>query len=308
MCHAATFDFGTVKKGETVTHSFTIPNRGATELRIASIDLSAPGMTARATQPVIAPHREETIAIEWETDSVSRKVRGTATVHFDDPKQPPVELALTGTVVPPIDAFPIPGFFIALFRDERVQKSIRVVNNQDHPVLFEVIGPASPSFTTSLKTLTDGKAYELSVEIPSGLPPGHRSESIQLRTDDPQYPLVQIPVNLFVKNDVFANPEAVDFGELDRARLAASPEQLEAVSQKIFVEARKGTFAIEDVRSDLPMLRASVSPRRASKRFEIAVGLNGERLAAGSLSGTITILTTDERFHEITVPVRGEVR
>src|SRR5262249_1440203 len=154
---------------------------------------------------VIDAGKQGQIVVEWDSGSVARQVTGTATVHFEDSNEPALTLELVGTVVPPIDGVPIWGFFVSAFRDQAVRRSIRIVNNQDNPIEILKLGSASRLFTPSLKTRTAGKVYELTIDVPAGLPPGHHSEMIALETNDAKLAQLQVPVNLFIKNDLFAN-------------------------------------------------------------------------------------------------------
>src|SRR5262249_24635156 len=241
---APRYSFGTRKQGAKVVHAVVVTNHGTTPLRITRIALSAPGMTARA-EPVIGPGTEEAITLEWDTAEVSRQVTGTATVVFDDPKEPELTLALSGTVRPPIEALPRAGFFIALFRDQRVERSITIINHQQRPLDLRPPEVSSRLFRASLSTRTPGEVYALTVTVPAGLPAGRYGEMISLDTDDPKVPRLQLPVNLLIKTDVYATPDHLDFGVVNVARLTADPRLLRAAAQKITVKKRHGKFAIK---------------------------------------------------------------
>src|SRR5437868_11418820 len=62
----AAYDFGTIKQGSKVSHSFAVKNSTATPLTIQSVELSMPGMHARFA-PVLAPSSEGQITVEWDT-------------------------------------------------------------------------------------------------------------------------------------------------------------------------------------------------------------------------------------------------
>jgi hypothetical protein len=160
-------------------------------------------MTARAA-PVMGPGTEEAITLEWDTAEVSRQVTGKATVVFDDPKEPELTLALSGTVTPPVEALPRAGFFIVLYRDQRVERSIKIINHQERPLNLRPPEVSSRLFTASLSTRTPGKVYALTVTVAPGLPAGRFVEMISLDTDDPKVPRLQVPVNLLIKTDVYA--------------------------------------------------------------------------------------------------------
>jgi len=57
-----TYDFGTVKQGQKVTHVFPVRNTGDTPVTIERVELQMPGVTARF-RPLIAPGDEGKITL-----------------------------------------------------------------------------------------------------------------------------------------------------------------------------------------------------------------------------------------------------
>jgi hypothetical protein len=302
-----TYDFGAVKQGETVTHTFYVKNVLGVPLKIARIDLSAPGMTVRA-KPIIDPGVNGEIEIAWNTTRVIRSVTGKATVRFVEDQRPDLTLVLSGTVTPAIEAIPLAGFFITLFRGESAERSITLVNHQDHALGIRKLDAQNPLFQASLETRTAGQVYELTVKVPAGIQPGRYTEEIRLETDDQKFPTIQIPVNLLVKDDLYANPDVVDFGEIDLARLTAQPNLLQLLAHTVIVKKRAGSFEIKSILSDLPELRITHTPDDASQSFELQVALEAQALRPGAFSGTIRVLTTDATLPPITIAVRGRVK
>jgi hypothetical protein len=90
------------------------------------------------------------------------------------------------------------------------------VNHEDRPLAITRVEGGGRSFTAALRTLEPGKVYDLRVEVPAGAPPGRYEDTVYLGTDHPTRSRIPIAVNVFVKTDVYANPEAVDFGTVIR--------------------------------------------------------------------------------------------
>jgi len=302
-----TYDFGAVKQGETVTHTFYVKNVLLVPLKIARIELSAPGMTVRA-KPVIDPGANGEIEIGWNTTSVAHSVTANATVHFVENQRPDLTFVLSGTVTPAIEAIPLAGFFISMFKDESAERSITLVNHQDHALGIRKLDAQSPLFRASLETRTAGQVYQVTVKVPPGIQPGRYAEEIRLETDDQKFPTFHIPVNLLVKDDLYASPDVVDFGEIDLARLTAQPNLLELLAHTIIVKKRAGNFEIKSIASDLPGLRITRTPNDASQSFELHVALELQALRPGAFSGTIRVVTMDAALPPITIAVRGQVK
>jgi Protein of unknown function (DUF1573) len=302
-----TYDFGAVKQGETVTHTFYVKNVLVVPLKIARIDLPAPGMTVRA-KPMIDPGTNGEIEIAWNTARVVGSVTAKATVRFVEAQRPDLTLVLSGTVTPAIEAIPLAGFFISLFKDESAERSITLVNHQDHALGIRKLDAQNPLFQASLDTRTVGQVYELAVKVPAGIRPGRYAEEIRLETDDQKFPTIQIPVNLLVKDDLYVTPDVVDFGEIDLSRLTAQPNLLQLLAHTIIVKKRAGKFEIKSIVSGLPELRITRTPDDASQSFELRVALELQALRPGAFSGTIRVLTTDMALPQLAIPVRGQVK
>src|SRR5262249_49726591 len=127
------YDFGTVKQGVRVAHTFTVKNTNSAALRIERADLSKPGMTARF-KPEVPAGGEGTVTIEWVTDQVVGPVQGEARLSWNDPSRREATVPLKGVVTPPISIQPIPAVFLSLFAGEKGERLLTVVNNEDKPV------------------------------------------------------------------------------------------------------------------------------------------------------------------------------
>jgi hypothetical protein len=110
---------------------------------------------------------------------------------------------------------------------------------------------------------------------------------------------------VFVKPDVYANPETIDFGELPLGLLAREPSRLAQRTETIIVRRRQGPFSIEEITCDVAGLAIVRDPAEGtSEAFRIDVSPEPRSLSPGkTLTGTITIRTNDSRFPELRVPV-----
>jgi uncharacterized membrane protein len=303
---AGDHNFGTIKQGEKVVHSFSVRNEGTAPLRILAVDLSQPGMTARFKHVILA--REEVpITVEWNTEQVTGEVEGQIRVRFDQPAEFPV-LVLKGVVKPPIEIIPYAAAFFSVYKGEGAERRVRIVNNEERPFNIARVEPDGQHFTASLETIEPGRVFELVVQVPPETPSGRYREAVYLRTDHPTRSRIRVAVNVFVKADLYASPELVDFGTVSLAEFARAPSLLDFLTQVVILRKRVGEFEIKSIVSDLPVVRISQEPAGASRAFRVDVGLVRERLQAGRLTGSIRILTNDEEFPELVIPVRGELR
>jgi hypothetical protein len=302
-----TYDFGPVKQGSKIAHSFTVKNSATTPLTIQSVQLSMPGMNARF-RPVIAPGGEGTITLEWNTSHLTGEMDGEAIVLFGDSQERSATLLLKAAVRPPLEIRPFPTVFLSAFQGEDNECRLRIVNNEEEPAAVSLSAIAGKHFTASLTTIQGGRVYELVAKIPSTITPGRYDEELSLSTDNPKLAGITIPVHVFVKPDLYANPEAVDFGPVSAEELRKNPATRELLTQTFLVKKRKGEFEIKEVRSDLEAVELRRDPPHGkSSTYRVDVTLNPQKAKLGKLEGFVEIVTDDKDFPTIKVRVAGSV-
>ena len=300
-------DFGTVRQGTKLAHTFVLRNEGAAPLTIAGVEPTAHGMTVRFGK-VVPPGGTGRVTVEWDTTGVKGVLKGEVVVKLDEPTYPPVRLTLTAIVKPAIELIPFAAVFFSVFRDESAERSVTVVNHEQHPLRVTRLEREGEHFRAALEPVEIGREYKLVVTVPAGMPAGRYLEAVYLHTDHPSHAPVKVGVNVFVKSDLYVNPETVDFGTVRLDHLARAPRLLALLKQTFLVKKRRGEFEIKTIESDIPYLEITQSPVGSGGTFRIDVGLARDRLRAGPISGSIRIVTSDRDFPELTVPVRGAVQ
>jgi hypothetical protein len=286
---------------------FRLHNHGDTPLAVTSVRFSMPGMTARLPEQV-APGGEGSISLEWATDHVQGSVRGVTVVETNDPRARSITLVLAGTVHAPIDIEPIPAVFLSSYRGEDVQRELTLRSNQPGPVTMRLDAHGGAHYTASLEPIQPGKTWRLTVKPAAGTPPGRYTETLRIESDDPMIGKLHLAVHVFVKPDVYANPDEIDFGEVPLIRIRQQPAAMRFLEQAVIVKKREGTFRLRGIRSDVMALDLRATPSSSeSGTFRIDASLRPEGLRPGSLEGTISIDTDDLEFPRLTVRVRGSV-
>jgi hypothetical protein len=196
--------------------------------------------------------------------------------------------------------------YFSVWAGDAAERSITIVNNDDRPLEIARIEPKGTHFQAKLKRTEGGKRYELLITVPANTEPGRFMESVTLITDHPRHPAIRIPVNVLVKSDVYVNPEAVEFGRVLFSSL--QPGTASLLTQTFLLKKRRGNLRIKSIESDVAPLVITCDPSdRESDVFRIDVALAKDRLAKGSLNGTIRITTDDPKFPVLAVPVTGDV-
>jgi len=274
---------------------------------VQHVELSQPGMTARLTPA--GDHDDQLgLTVTWNTSSLDGPVESEALVRWSDQSYAPVRLTVRGTVTPVIALEPFPAVFFSVYQDEGGEGMVKIINHDDRPLEITQLEPLGSHFTAHVRTVVPGQEYALVVNVPAGTEFGRFQEGVVIHTNQTVRPEVPVAVNVFVKPDLYASPEVVDFGEVNLEQLLRVPALRDGLTQVVGITRRQGAFAITSVRSDIPGLDIKVSPSRPAESFRMDIGLVPDRLKQGVVSGVIRLGTSDPMFPEIAVPVRGQIR
>src|SRR5437773_8712849 len=108
-----TYDFGSVRQGAPVSHSFIIKNAGQGPLRITGAQLSMPGMKVRAAPVEVPAQGEGAVTVELNTERVAGAIEGKVQIQWNDPTRSGASLTLKGYVVPRIAIEPMAAVFLS---------------------------------------------------------------------------------------------------------------------------------------------------------------------------------------------------
>lgn len=302
-----TYDFGTAKQGEKIVHVFPVANNTPTPLTIKDVELSMPGMKA-SFKPVVNPSAEGSVTVEWDTSHLTGEIEGEGIVHFTDDSRSAMPILLKGVVKPPLEILPFPAVFLSTFQGENNERRLRIVNNEAEPLTVTFSKPSSKRLIASLVTVQPGHTYELVTRIAPGVLPGRYEEELAISTDGPKIGVVTLPVHIFVKADLYANPDSVDFGRVSAGELRNNSASRSSLTQTFLVKKREGNFEIMKISSDVPGLEISQDPLdQQSSSYRIDVALDPQKIRPGKLEGSLEIETSDRDFPHIKVPVTGYV-
>ena len=301
------YDFGTVRQGNAISHTFAVPVDGG-ETTIQKVELNRPGMKAQFS-PKSGADGMASVTFIWDTTLAIGRGEGQAKVRWSDPSRSPAILKLTGTIRPVFEVLPNAAVFFTLYHDENREQVVTIVNRDDVALGIKGIEPVGEHFKASLRTVAAGQEYQVVIQVRAGTQPGRYLETLLVDTTSDVRPRVPVAVNVFVKRDVFAFPDDVNFGRIDRAQLGGRESLAQLLAQTVLITRRQGPFEIRSVRTDVPALRIKQSPESGPSaifRFDIEVDL--AKLTPGILTGSIHFETSDAAFADLVVPVRGDVR
>jgi hypothetical protein len=92
------YDFGVVKEGAIVTHTFKIVNKGKARLDISDIKTSCGCTAALVSNKQIAPGKNGTIKVDLDTKNRQGKMSRTITITSNDPEEPTKVITISADV------------------------------------------------------------------------------------------------------------------------------------------------------------------------------------------------------------------
>lgn len=299
--------FGEVRIGAAPTHAFALRNAGDSPLFLKFKGATVKGVTARAPREV-APGAEAKITLTWDTSAIEGESEAEVVYATSDPANPELVFRLSVVAYAPIAVEPIGAAYFSLWRGEGGVERLRIVVRDERPARITRVVSDSARFTAEVVPIVEGREYELVVRALAGSELGRFRERLTLESDRPDLATVGVGVNILVKPELYVSEEEITFGELDAPLLAGRPDLVALLLKPFVVRRKEGPFELLAVDCAIPGVTVTVDPLTgASDRFRIDVGIDPARLVAGAFDGAIRIATSDPRFPEIRVPVRGSV-
>ena len=210
----------------------------------------------------------------------------------------------TGTLVCSTNK-PMPAVFLSAFSGESTARSLTIRNNDAKPLAITDV-EHSQHLAVSVKDVEPGRVFAVTARFAPGTPVGRYEESLTLVTDRPGARRIDLPVHLWVKPDLYANPETIDFGNV-RIEDSGRADVAALLTQTFFVRHRGGAFRITSIACDSAAIDVTRTPNGPSGTFQIDVRLRPQALRPGKLSGNIRVMTSDPSYPEIVIPLAGVI-
>ncbi len=142
--------------------------------------------------------------------------------------------------------------------------------------------PNSKLVLASLITIQPGRTYELVTKIEPDTLPGRYNEELSISTDNPKIGVVTLPVHLFVKAGLYANPDSIDFGRVSADLVRNNSARRSFLTQTFLLKKRNGNFKITKLTSDVPGIEITQDPAdQQSSTYRIDVTLDPQQIRLG---------------------------
>jgi hypothetical protein len=187
-------DFGSVARGQVLTHFFSVTNNTGQPVHIASVRVSCGCVHALALQDRLAPGQSTAIQANMDTRRFSGVKRVTIFVGFDQPQYEEVRLSVQADSHDDLLAEP-DGFTFG--KVKRGSKASSTVNLSFAGGRWKVIEaqPASQYVQTEVKEVGAGR-FQITAAVRDDAPAGNWFTEVWVKSDDPAMSRIRLPLSV----------------------------------------------------------------------------------------------------------------
>lgn len=206
---APVHDFGRMKNGETVKHSYVFTNTGDRLLEVSHVHASCGCTTSGEHSRQVEPGKTGTIPIQFSSGSFHGDVTKMITVTCNDATQPTVMLQLKAHIWKPIEVVPPLATLHVTTESPSNATTLRIVNNEETPLTLSEVESSNPAFAAELKTTQPGKEFELIVRTVPPLSNGMLQGQISMKTSSADVPVLNLTAWANVQPAIMVTPAQI---------------------------------------------------------------------------------------------------
>ncbi len=253
VCFHPNFDFHDQEEGPDITHLFTIRNVGKGTLIINNVGTSCGCTAAVVDNKEIPPGGKGKIKVTYHTSGRPGHAEKTITVSSNDPVNGNFQLKIQMTVVREIDTMPDRLYLFNIKKGEARSSMVTILGRPGNNLEVTSAESTNKIVTVALTPYaqpTPGSERQggvLKVDLPATLAIGNFTDDIQVKTNDPKKPQI----------DVQVMGEIVGRIQLNNKNLFFGPHQESPSTVNITVDHPQG-FAIRKVESFKHLAKPSI--------------------------------------------------
>lgn len=293
------YDFGRIRAGEDVRHTYYFTNPGNGPLEILRVKPSCGCTTAGEHTRIVQPGETGQIPIKLATKKGGNTISKTVTVTTNIPgADGTVRLSIKGSVWQPVEIAPNNASFGRLTQSKAAEQGARrmtIINNVEGRMNLTNVRCDNPHFKAEVKPIEEGKKYELVVELVPPLLDGNNRGNIKIDTGLAEYPTVDVSAFAYVTSPVDVTPNA----------LTIIPDRTASTTRQFYVRSNDGKpFEIKNLISTSGKLGLTSTEMSGGKNtYQLAVEIPADFSPAAN--EMIEFETTHPAVPKLSIPVRS---
>ncbi len=217
-----TQDWGVVRQEQDLTTEFTIRNDGDAVLHVKEVKADCGCSNPRLAVKEIAPGASAALGVVFHTFTFTGPMSKRVKVTTDDPDRPEVVLRLLLDVSAGIVLEPRSLYFgpMRVGTDPTASVNVKWKDGVGRPFRLTAVEAPGMDVAFATKALEAPPYHGFTVSARFSKPPGIGTVSgtALLRTDDPDYPRIAVPVTAFVSGKVWLDLRTVSVGMVPHGR------------------------------------------------------------------------------------------
>ncbi len=196
----AVYNFGEIKNGGTVSHSFSYFNPGSDTLVIKNVLSTCPSCTiVEEYDQIIAPGKKGKIRVTYKAKGVTRPVHQKIYITTNIPDGNRIAIMLKGNLIgkektDTIKVVPHPLNFGRLEPTDSIRDcSVRVKNFFEKPLFIADIIPPHQKTEVWVETAVEGREYIIHIRLHFPFKKGKNIETITLKTNFEEQSEILVP-------------------------------------------------------------------------------------------------------------------
>lgn len=196
------FDFGDIKQGKTVEHTFVLSNGGEALLKITDVRASCGCTAAVPEKKELKPGESTKLVVKFNSTGRQGKQNKTVSISSNDPQNPKMVITFTGNIIPPkqetvnvpIIYFPETQYDFGIVEEgEKVNYIFKYVNKGSSELIIKGV-TSSCDCTTALpgqsilRSLKPGQEGTINVELDAKNQSGKMIILVKVNSNDPKEP------------------------------------------------------------------------------------------------------------------------
>lgn len=297
---APVHDFGRVRNGEVVKHTYVFTNAGNQVLNVTDVRASCGCTTMGGWTRQVKPGETGSIPIQFNTGTFEGPVVKTVSVTCNDPTQPTAVLQIKATVWKPFEIRPQFAVLNTTADSPSKSTNVRIVNNTGETLTLSAPVSSNPSLAAELKTVQAGREYDLVVRTVPPLTPGNAGGTITLQTSSTNHPAIEVRVWANVQQAVMVLPALIN---LPWAPLSGT--------MPVSVSIRNnGTNALvlSEPSVNVKGVDVKIKEIQPGRYFTVTASFPSGFKIEENQKVELTVKSNHPDFQRITVPVRQMVR
>jgi hypothetical protein len=217
MFDELTYDFGSVPRGQEVTHYFRIANNTKQPVHIRSVRVTCGRCSyAAAIKDYLQPGEETAIIAKMFTSQFSNTKSITIFVLFDQPRLEEVKLWMQANSRDDVTFSPDNIAFGTVKRGAEPESKITIAFPGIQTQITEVKSESNyvkPTLKT-VKGASGETAFQITAKLRKDTPAGKWYTDIWVMTNNPSIPKLRVPVTVDVEAPLSVSPATVSLGQV----------------------------------------------------------------------------------------------